>query len=57
MWGRTVSLAESEPAKEQVPAEFQQTTTPWKYLETFSLGRKPTGHNPTSHQENDSSPK
>jgi cytochrome c oxidase cbb3-type subunit 3 len=49
-WGRTTSLAESEPATEQVPAEFQQTTTPWDYLERFSSGRKPTGHNPTSQQ-------
>lgn len=53
-WGRTTSIAESEPSTEQVPAEFQQTTTPWKYLEKFSSGRKPTGHNPTSRQEPDS---
>lgn len=56
-WGRTTSLAESEPATEQVPAEFQQTTTPWNYLEKFSSGRKPTGHKPTLQQETTSSPK
>lgn len=50
-WGHTVSLGENEPATEQVPAEFQQTTTPWNYLEKFSSGRKPTGHNPTFQQE------
>jgi cytochrome c oxidase cbb3-type subunit 3 len=54
-WGRTTSLAESEPATEQVPAEFQQTTTPWNYLEKFSSGRKPTGHNPTFQPETNSS--
>jgi cytochrome c oxidase cbb3-type subunit 3 len=54
-WGRTTSIAESEPGTEQVPAEFQQTTTPWNYMEKFSSGRKPTGHNPTSQQETDSS--
>jgi len=50
-WGRTVSVAEGQPATEQVPAEFQQTTTPWNYMEKFSSGRKPTGHQPTSQQE------
>lgn len=56
-WGRTVSIAESQPGTEQVPAEFQKTTTPWNYLEKFSRGQKPTGHNPTSQQTNNDTPK
>ena len=56
-WGRTFSVGENEPAHEQVPAEFQHTTTPWNYLEKFSSGRKPTGHNPPSQQTDSSNPK
>jgi len=48
-WGRTVSA--TEPGTEQVPAEFQDTTTPWQYLEKFSDGKKPSDHKPTSNYE------
>lgn len=38
-WGTTVSA--TSPAIEQVPAEFQQTTTPWQYTQPFKKGQKP----------------
>ncbi|HZT26342.1 MAG TPA: cytochrome c [Pseudolabrys sp.] len=47
-WGTTVSIAQHEPAIEQVPAEFKETSQPWNYTEPFSMGQKPTKHNPTS---------
>jgi cytochrome c oxidase cbb3-type subunit 3 len=40
-WGTTVSAANRLPAIEQVPAEFQQTTTPWEHVQPFSSGQKP----------------
>ncbi len=46
-WGTTVSPGEHQPAREQVPAEFKQTPTPWAFTEPFSNGKKPTGANPT----------
>ena len=47
-WGRTVSA--QSPKLEQVPAEFQQTATPWQFTEPFSQGQKPTEHTPTGQQ-------
>jgi cytochrome c oxidase cbb3-type subunit III len=46
-WGTTVSAGEHLPTREQVPAEFKQTPTPWDFTEPFSNGKKPTGANPT----------
>jgi len=46
-WGTTVSIAQHEPAIEQVPAEFKKTSNPWAHVEPFSKGQKPTNHNPT----------
>ncbi len=40
-WGTTTSLDAFDI--EQVPAEFQSTSDPWKYTEPFSFGQKPTG--------------
>src|SRR5579885_362740 len=34
-WGHTVSPAAEMPAVQQVPAEFQQTPTPWVFTEPF----------------------
>jgi cytochrome c oxidase cbb3-type subunit III len=53
-WGHTVSPAVHQPDTQQVPAEFQQTTTPWQYLEQFTNGKAPTG-NPPETEVNDSS--
>ena len=47
-WGTTVNATEHAPAIEQVPAEFQHTSTPWQHTQPFSNGQKPTNHNPTS---------
>jgi cytochrome c oxidase cbb3-type subunit 3 len=47
-WGQTISA--QSPNIEQVPAEFQQTATPWKYTQPFSQGQKPTEHPPTGQQ-------
>ena len=47
-WGQTVSA--QSPTIEQVPAEFQQTATPWKFTQPFSQGQKPTEHPPTGQQ-------
>ena len=47
-WGQTVSA--QSPSIEQVPAEFQQTATPWKFTQPFSQGQKPTEHPPTGQQ-------
>lgn len=38
-WGTTTSLDALKI--EQVPAEYQQTATPWQYTEPFSYGKKP----------------
>jgi cytochrome c oxidase cbb3-type subunit 3 len=40
-WGHTVSLAPPSPAIEQVPAEYQTTTTPWDHTQPFSNGQAP----------------
>lgn len=50
-WGHTLNLAANEPATEQEPAEFKDTTTPWQYLQKFSNGKKPTNNKPTSSYE------
>jgi cytochrome c oxidase cbb3-type subunit 3 len=42
-WGTTVSA--KSPSIEQVPAEFETTTTPWAHTEPFSYGQKPEGRN------------
>lgn len=47
-WGHTISA--QSPNIEQIPAEFQQTATPWKYTQSFSAGQKPTEHTPTGQQ-------
>jgi cytochrome c oxidase cbb3-type subunit 3 len=47
-WGKTVSA--QSPNIEQVPAEFQQTATPWQFTQPFSQGQKPTEHSPTGQQ-------
>lgn len=47
-WGRTISA--QSPNIEQVPAEFQQTATPWQFTQPFSQGQKPTEHSPTGQQ-------
>ena len=47
-WGHTISA--QSPNIEQIPAEFQQTTTPWKFTEPFSDGQKPTDHTPSGQQ-------
>jgi cytochrome c oxidase cbb3-type subunit III len=47
-WGRTTSAAAHRPSVEQVPAEFQETATPWQNVQPFSHGQKPTEHAPTS---------
>jgi cytochrome c oxidase cbb3-type subunit III len=47
-WGHTISA--KSPNIEQIPAEFQQTATPWKYTQPFSEGQKPTEHAPTGQQ-------
>lgn len=49
-WGTTVSPAAGQPAIEQMPAEFKDTTQPWNYTEKFSKGHKPTQHGPTDPQ-------
>jgi cytochrome c oxidase cbb3-type subunit III len=41
-WGRTASKTANLPPIEQVPAEFNQTTTPWTFVEPFSFDQKPT---------------
>ena len=46
-WGETVSAADKLPAIEQVPAEFQQSATPWQHTQPFSMGQKPTNHQQT----------
>lgn len=38
-WGTTISS--KSPKLEQVPAEFQNTPTPWQYTESFSDGQSP----------------
>lgn len=40
-WGSTVSRTPQMPKIEQVPAEYQTTTTPWKYTQPFSGGKAP----------------
>jgi cytochrome c oxidase cbb3-type subunit 3 len=40
-WGTTVSAANHMPAIEQVPAEFEESATPWDHVEPFSNGQKP----------------
>jgi cytochrome c oxidase cbb3-type subunit 3 len=47
-WGTTVNAAENQPSVEQVPAEFQNTASPWQHTQGFSNGQKPTQHNPTT---------
>lgn len=39
-WGQTISA--QSPQIEQVPAEFQQSATPWQFTQPFSNGQKPT---------------
>ncbi len=41
--GTTISRTPPSPNIEQVPAEFLQTPTPWRYTESFSAGQKPKG--------------
>jgi cytochrome c oxidase cbb3-type subunit III len=48
-WGHTISA--QSPDIEQIPAEFQQTPTPWKFTEPFSDGQKPTQHTPSDQQQ------
>lgn len=38
-WGTTISP--TSPSIEEVPAEFLQTATPWKFTEPFSYGQEP----------------
>jgi cytochrome c oxidase cbb3-type subunit III len=40
-WGRTFS--KDSPKIEQVPAEFQSTSTPWKFTQPFMKGQQPKG--------------
>ena len=40
-WGKTTSLEALKT--EQVPAEFQSTPDPWKYMQPFTDGQKPSG--------------
>jgi cytochrome c oxidase cbb3-type subunit 3 len=40
-WGRTISRSPQRPAIEQVPAEYQSTTTPWAHVQAFSNGQPP----------------
>lgn len=47
-WGRTVSA--QSPNIEQVPAEFQETATPWQFTQPFSKGQKPAEHSQTDQQ-------
>jgi cytochrome c oxidase cbb3-type subunit III len=47
-WGKTISA--QSPNIEQVPAEFQQTATPWQFTQPFSQGQKPAEHSPTGQQ-------
>jgi cytochrome c oxidase cbb3-type subunit 3 len=44
-WGMTISAQTS--TKEQVPAEFQQTTNPWHKMQPFGQGQRPVAHAPT----------
>jgi cytochrome c oxidase cbb3-type subunit III len=44
-WGHTTSP--QSPDIQQIPAQFQQTATPWKFTQPFSRGQKPTQHTPT----------
>ena len=48
-WGHTISA--QSPSIEQIPAEFQQTATPWKFTEPFSAGQKPTEHTTSAQQQ------
>ena len=52
-WGTTVNAAEHEPAIEQVPAEFGNTSSPWQHTQPFSSGHKPTSHTPTAGEPSD----
>jgi cytochrome c oxidase cbb3-type subunit 3 len=47
-WGQTTSA--QSPAIQQVPAEFEQTATPWQFTQPFTNGQKPTEHPPTGQQ-------
>jgi cytochrome c oxidase cbb3-type subunit III len=47
-WGQTVSA--QSPRIEQVPAEFEQTATPWQFTQPFTKGQKPTERPPTGQQ-------
>jgi cytochrome c oxidase cbb3-type subunit 3 len=47
-WGQTISA--QSPNIQQVPAEFEQTATPWKFTQPFSQGQKPTEHAQTGQQ-------
>jgi cytochrome c oxidase cbb3-type subunit 3 len=44
-WGTTISA--KSPEIEQVPAEYQQTATPWSFTEPFSYGQKPQAGKPS----------
>ncbi|MBV8088570.1 MAG: cytochrome c [Alphaproteobacteria bacterium] len=44
-WGHTTSP--QSPDIQQIPAQFQQTATPWKFTQPFSHGQKPTEQTPT----------
>jgi cytochrome c oxidase cbb3-type subunit III len=45
-WGHTVSA--QFPKVEQVPAEFEQTATPWQFTQPFTNGQKPAERSSTS---------
>jgi cytochrome c oxidase cbb3-type subunit 3 len=47
-WGETTNPAINEPATEQVPYEFSQTTDPWQHTLPFRPGKKPTDHPPAT---------
>lgn len=38
-WGQTVSVQSFQ--KQQVPTEYLQSATPWKYMTPFTFGQKP----------------
>lgn len=40
-FGKTTSASPQSPAREQVPADKMQTTTPWEFTEPFANGQKP----------------
>lgn len=47
-WGETTNPAIKEPASEQTPYEFEQTTDPWQHMLPFRPGKKPTDHPPAT---------